>query len=52
MERKIINSDKEWNELQIKFLEAHRYFTESAKSLRRENKEKRIAEIKERLKNY
>lgn len=52
MERGIVSSDKEWDELQIKFLEAHRYFTDSAKNLRRANKEKRIAEIKERLEKY
>ena len=52
MERGIVASDKEWDELQIKFLEAHRYFTDSAKTLRRTNKEKRIAEIKERLNKY
>lgn len=52
MERGMVSSDKEWDELQIKFLEAHRYFTDSAKNLRRANKEKRIAEIKARLDKY
>ena len=31
-------SKKEWNELQIKFLDNHQYYTDSAISLRRENK--------------
>ena len=50
MERNIIEGDKAWDELQIKFLEAHTYFTKTAIELRRENKLARIEEIKERLK--
>ncbi|NCP46107.1 MAG: DUF4202 domain-containing protein, partial [Flavobacteriales bacterium] len=52
MERSIVNSDKEWDELQIKFLESHHYFTKTAIQLRQKNKEQRIAEIKKRLTNY
>lgn len=52
MERDIVKSDKQWDELQIKFLEAHKYFTKTAIKLRQENKLTRINEIKERLKNY
>ncbi len=49
-----INSDRLWDELQIKFLEAHKYFTKSAIKLRQEKKQKHIEEIKQRLKedNY
>ncbi len=49
-----INSDRLWDELQIKFLEAHKYFTKSAIKLRQEKKLKHIEEIKQRLKenNY
>jgi len=49
-----INSDRLWDELQIKFLEAHTYFTKSAIKLRQEKKQKHIDEIKQRLKedNY
>jgi len=52
MERDMIQSDKQWDELQIKFLEQHKYFTKTAIDLRRENKKERIEEIKERLKTY
>lgn len=52
MEREIVKSDKQWDELQVKFLEAHHYFTDTAIRLRQPNKQKRIEEIKERLKNY
>lgn len=51
-ERNIVETDKQWDELQIKFLEAHTYFTQTAITLRRENKLERIQEIKERLKTY
>ncbi len=52
MERNFISSDKQWDELQIKFLEAHHYFTKTAIELRQANKQLRIEEIKERLKTY
>ena len=52
LERDIIQTDKQWDELQVKFLEAHTYFTKTAIQLRRENKLKRLEEIKERLKTY
>jgi ligand-binding sensor domain-containing protein/class 3 adenylate cyclase len=52
MERDIIQSDKQWDELQISFLEAHTYFTKTAIELRQANKMVRVQEIKERLKTY
>lgn len=52
MERDMIQSDKQWDELQVKFLEQHKYFTETAIRLRKDNKKQRIEEIKERLKTY
>ena len=52
MEREIISTSKQWDELQIKFLEAHQYFTKTAIELRREKKLQRIEEIKNRLKHY
>tara|TARA_B100000809_G_scaffold112084_1_gene110607 strand:- start:139 stop:3957 length:3819 start_codon:yes stop_codon:yes gene_type:complete len=52
MERDVVSSDKQWDELQVKFLEAHTYFTKTAIMLRRENKLARLEEVKERLRNY
>ena len=52
MERDIIKSNKQWDELQVKFLEAHTYFTKTAIELRRANKLTRIVEVKERLETY
>lgn len=44
-----INSDRLWDEIQVKFLEQHKYFTKSAIKLRQEKKMKHIEEIKQRL---
>lgn len=52
MERDIVQTDKQWDELQIKFLEAHTYFTKTAIRLRQANKMERVQEIKDRLKTY
>lgn len=39
----------EWYEMQINFLESHRYYTASAKDQREANKQKHLAEIKNTL---
>lgn len=44
---KIISTKDEWNHLQIKFLEAHKYHTVFAKKYRQPEKEKRIKELKQ-----
>ena len=43
-----LNSDRTWDEIQIKFLNQHTYFTASAIQLRQAKKEKHIREIEER----
>lgn len=45
-----INSDRAWDEIQVKFLTMHKYFTKSAIQLRRPKKLKHLEEIKQRLK--
>lgn len=45
-----INSDRLWDEIQVKFLNSHKYFTSSAIKLRQEKKDKNLLEIVERLK--
>ncbi|MFB6305607.1 MAG: HD domain-containing protein, partial [Flavobacteriales bacterium] len=50
MERGKIQSDRQWDEMQVKFLKMHKYFTKSAKNLRLEGKKKHLKEIEERLK--
>jgi len=50
-ERDIVKEDMAWDELQVKFLENHTYFTKTAIELRRNNKLARLEEIKEKLKD-
>jgi ligand-binding sensor domain-containing protein/class 3 adenylate cyclase/predicted metal-dependent HD superfamily phosphohydrolase len=47
-----LNSDRMWDEIQVKFLTAHTYFTKSAIRLRQEKKMKHIEEIKAKLLVY
>jgi predicted metal-dependent HD superfamily phosphohydrolase len=47
---RVVSNKLEWNKIQIKFLEAHKYHTDFAKKYRQPEKEKRIAEIKELVK--
>jgi len=47
-----LNSDKLWDEIQIKFLNQHTYFTKSAIKLRQEKKMKHVEEIKAKLLVY
>lgn len=42
--------DKQWDEIQVRFLEKHKYHTHSALKLREQTKQKHLIEIKERLK--
>jgi len=44
-----INSDRLWDEIQVKFLTMHKYFTKSAIDLRQAKKEKHLEAIKQRL---
>lgn len=47
-----LDSDRMWDEIQVKFLEAHTYFTDSAIKLRTEKKMKHIEEIKHKLETF
>ncbi len=42
----LIGSFNDWNKLQVKFLTAHQYFTETARRMRKVNKEEQIKRIK------
>jgi hypothetical protein len=50
-ERKIIDSVNDWNNIQIKFISGHQYFTNTAKSLREINKQMQIERIKKLVEN-
>lgn len=41
-----ISTEKEWNEIQVEFLEEHRYFTDSATKMRAETKDAHLKELK------
>jgi len=45
-----INSDRAWDEIQVRFLEQHRYFTQTSLKTRMAKKLQNLEEIKERLK--
>ena len=44
-------TEKDWNHFQEKFLSSHKYFTETAKNLRREKKLMHLEKIRESLKD-
>ncbi len=48
-ERAIISSDRKWDEIQISFLNQHKYFTKTAIETRQITKEKNIILVQERL---
>ena len=48
-ERNIITSDKKWDEIQISFLNQHRYFTKTAIETRQKVKEQNIQLVLDRL---
>ncbi len=50
MDRDKIRSEREWDELQVKFLKMHKYFTPSAIKLRKKKKGRHLKEVQERLK--
>lgn len=45
----MINTEDEWNQLQVRFLENHHYFTKTALSSRKESKDQHLAAIKAKL---
>lgn len=47
-----LNSDRAWDEIQVKFLTQHRYFTQTAIRTRRAKKQEHIEIIKNKLKTY
>jgi ligand-binding sensor domain-containing protein/class 3 adenylate cyclase len=49
MEHGKISSHKQWDEIQVKFLNMHTYFTDTAITTRTEKKQKNLEEVMERL---
>lgn len=48
----LLDSEQDWNRLQLKFLSGHHYFTVSAKGLRQEKKEAHLEKIKSIVESY
>jgi len=46
-----VKSLKDWNNIQIKFLQSHQYFTETARNLRRVNKLNQLEKLKNWMEN-
>lgn len=46
----IISTENEWNKLQIRFLEGHQYFTESAIRLRKASKDAHLQLVRSKIK--
>ena len=44
-----LDTEEDWNKLQVKFLESHHYFTKSALLLRQAKKEQHLKKIKNKL---
>jgi hypothetical protein len=44
-----IESDKQWDEIQVKFLTDHRYFTKTAIKTRKKKKQQNLQAVKDRL---
>ena len=47
-----IKSDRLWDEIQVKFLTQHKYFTKSAKKMRDAKKAEHLEVIKQKLADY
>ncbi len=47
--QKIVSNEREWNELQVRFLESHHYFTNSSKQNRQEAKQLNLEKVKSKL---
>lgn len=45
----ILSTEEEWNRLQVRFLEAHHYFTKTAIKLRQKRKDKHLNLVKSKL---
>ena len=45
----ILNTEEEWNKLQVRFLEAHNFFTKTAIKTRKKRKDKHLKLVKSKL---
>jgi uncharacterized protein len=45
----VVSSYREWNEIQVRFMENHRYFTKTSRALRQVKKDENLKQIKAKL---
>jgi uncharacterized protein len=45
----IVSNEREWNELQVRFLENHHYFTNTSKQCRQQVKQMNLEKVKQKL---
>jgi uncharacterized protein len=48
----IVSSEEEWNQVQLKFLQAHHYFTDTAIKLRKPKKDDHLRQIRSKVEAY
>jgi hypothetical protein len=46
---KLVETEEEWNNIQIRFLEAHRFFTTTSRSARTSCKQEHLEKLKNRV---
>lgn len=47
----VVNNERAWNELQVRFLEKHKYFTDTSRAMREPVKMRHLREVKDWLVN-
>jgi HD superfamily phosphodiesterase len=47
--RRVVNSEDEWNKVQLKFLQSHHYFTTTANKLRKQKKDDHLSQIRTKV---
>lgn len=48
----VLKNEREWHELQVRFLERHRYFTSTNKKMREAEKQKHLEQVKAWLRDH
>lgn len=48
----VLSTEEEWNRLQVRFLESHSYFTETAKRLRKKQKDRHLDQVRSIIQSY
>jgi uncharacterized protein len=48
----VLSTEEEWNRLQVRFLESHSYFTETARRLRKKKKDEHLKEVRSIIESY